>query len=117
MDELCSSALKKTQHGYKYQLELILIAAIDASINKKQFTLTSEAKGHEKFDDLVIETDESTVFMQIKHSSKIVDSYSKKDFCGTVDQACSLAKYFSSWSKIKAKYSTKSCCFFFRRFL
>lgn len=107
------SGLKKTQHGYNYQLELILLAAISAVNDKKTFTIMSEAKEQLNFNDLVIDTGESIILLQAKHSSKTNDSYTKKDFCDTQDNDCSLAMYFSSWLKLKhlSTSPSKKCWF------
>ena len=117
--DLTPDGLKKSLHGSNYQLSLIFLSIMRLLKEKKKFTLHSEAREHEKFDDLVIDNGETMIFVQAKHTYTNI-SYSLKNFCSDEKQDCSLAKYFDSWYLLKkSKYSKtesnneKQCFFYF----
>ena len=106
-----AQGLKKTQHGVNYQIALIVLATVRAYQRQKKtsFTIYSESPEHGKFDDLVIELNDSVICMQIKHSSTD-NPYTDKDFKDK-NKDFSLSKYFSSWLKIREKHKGKNCQF------
>jgi hypothetical protein len=99
--ELKAGGLKNTLHGDLFQLALLTLAASRAQRTGKKFYLTSEAEEFEKFDDLVIDCGSKITFLQAKHSFKADGQYTKADFCASVDNDASLAKYFDSWMKLR----------------
>ena len=91
---------KATVKGDIFQLKLLMAVAIRAK--EKTFFLNTEVTVAEKFDDLVVEYEDSATVLQAKHSSKNA-RYAKKDFLSGYKAEASLAKYFDSLIRITEK--------------
>ncbi|EDV21119.1 uncharacterized protein TRIADDRAFT_60379 [Trichoplax adhaerens] len=98
-----SKGLKRTFHGTIYQIALIALIAVRANAKRDQFALASEAEGYDKFDDLVVYTSTSVIYIQVKH--RLDHTYKEKDFY-SINQSeakkCPLLwLYFDYWLRIK----------------
>jgi hypothetical protein len=96
------TAYKATFKGDIFQLKLLMAVALRARQKAQRFMLNTEVVEAEKFDDLVVEYENSATVLQAKHSSKKA-SYRKKDFLDKPKEEASLAKYFDSFVRIKEK--------------
>lgn len=102
-----TSELKNTLHGNIYQLKLLMLFLHRGYKQGYQFKLATEMKAAEKFDDWVLEyqkpgdTPPSYFFLQAKHKQDDGKNITDTDLLNINDGDFSLAKYFSSFKKIK----------------
>ncbi|RDD36043.1 hypothetical protein TrispH2_012148, partial [Trichoplax sp. H2] len=98
-----SQGLKSAFHGTIYQIALIALIAVRANAKRDQFALASEAEGYDKFDDLVVYTRTSVIYIQVKH--RLDHTYKEKDFYSMNQskvKGCPLLwLYFDYWLRIK----------------
>ena len=100
LNELTSeTSYKATLKGDIFQLKLLMAVAVTAHSNALSFVLNTEVRETDKFDDLVVEYENSATVLQAKHSSK-PDNYNKNDFKAKRKGEASLAKYFDSFVRI-----------------
>jgi hypothetical protein len=92
--------------GFSYQAKIIMLYAFDAYINGKNFQLMTEAKGYEKFDDLIIFYEDRILVLQAKYCyTEINNTYTLQMLTNPDNdrKKAGLPIYFDAWKRIEAE--------------
>lgn len=102
-----SGGQRETLPGSMYQLKVVMLFAIRALNKRESFSLATEVKLAEKFDDLVIKVQRKgkngivVTFLQAKHKIKETKKISIDGLLHEGNHDFSLQKYYISYCKIK----------------
>ncbi|KAG5867464.1 hypothetical protein JTB14_028006 [Gonioctena quinquepunctata] len=94
-------------HGPDYQIKIITLCLLKGLQSQTNFELSSENKDAGKFDDIVYETENDSILIQVKHKENGNEEIRINQLFDSSNSVFQLHQYLSSFSEIREKFSIK----------